>query len=265
MRHREAEADDAWAVLGDRLVDGAYASVKGRIRTYVVHQQLLTHLPPPPAHLLDVGGGAGHQSIPLARLGYAVTILDPSPAMLKRARERLKAESDAVRQRVRTLRARGEDAGSATGGRRFEAVLCHGVLMYLDEPRTMVASLCASAAPGGLVSILALNSQTIAVRPGLEHRWAEALAGFDARNEHGPLGVDTRGDTVEELAAMMRAGQVEPEAWYGVWLFSDWTDVTDVTDAELPALAAVELEASRRDPYRQVSRAFHLVGRRGPD
>jgi hypothetical protein len=27
----------------------------------------------------------------------------------------------------------------------------------------------------------------------------------------------------------------------------------------------VELEASRRDPYRQLSRAFHLVGRRPRD
>jgi hypothetical protein len=28
------------------------------------------------------------------------------------------------------------------------------------------------------------------------------------------------------------------------------------------ATAAVELEASRRDPYRQLSRVFHLVGRK---
>ena len=28
--------------------------------------------------------------------------------------------------------------------------------------------------------------------------------------------------------------------------------------------AAVELEASRRDPYRQLSRVFHLIGRKSP-
>jgi hypothetical protein len=32
----------------------------------------------------------------------------------------------------------------------------------------------------------------------------------------------------------------------------------------MTAQAAVELEASRRDPYRQLSRVFHLVGRKGP-
>jgi len=33
---------------------------------------------------------------------------------------------------------------------------------------------------------------------------------------------------------------------------------------QLAAAAAVELEASRRDPYRQLSRIFHLVGRKRP-
>jgi hypothetical protein len=31
---------------------------------------------------------------------------------------------------------------------------------------------------------------------------------------------------------------------------------------QVAAMAVVELEASRRDPYRQLSRPFHLVGRK---
>ena len=74
--------DDIWARLADQFADEAYASVKGLVRTYVLHQQLLEHLPPHPAAVLDVGGGAGHQSFPLAQAGYDVTLLDPSVAML---------------------------------------------------------------------------------------------------------------------------------------------------------------------------------------
>ncbi len=77
--------DDSWAPLTDPFVEGAYASVKGQVRTFVLHSQLLRHLPEPPATVLDVGGGAAHQSLPLARLGYQVTVLDPSPAMLAKA------------------------------------------------------------------------------------------------------------------------------------------------------------------------------------
>ncbi|BAH48686.1 hypothetical protein ROP_04390 [Rhodococcus opacus B4] len=34
---------------------------------------------------------------------------------------------------------------------------------------------------------------------------------------------------------------------------------------QFAAAAAIELEAGRRDPYRQLSRIFHLVGRKGPN
>ncbi|WP_279581595.1 hypothetical protein [Fodinicola feengrottensis] len=52
--------DDIWATVADQFADKAYASVKGLVRTYVMHQQLLEHLPAPPATVLDIGGGAGH-------------------------------------------------------------------------------------------------------------------------------------------------------------------------------------------------------------
>jgi len=66
---------------------------------------------------------------------------------------------------------------------------------------------------------------------------------------------------------MLSQAGVEPVAWYGVRLFTDgW--VTAYDEADQPgtagachdAVLAVELEASRRDPYRQLSRLFHLVG-----
>jgi len=66
--------DVTWASLADQFADEAYASVKGRVRTYVMHQ-LLEHLPAPPTPVLDVGGGAGHQSFPLAQAGYDMTFL----------------------------------------------------------------------------------------------------------------------------------------------------------------------------------------------
>ena len=78
-----------WASLAEQFVDEAYPSVKGYVRTDVMHQHLLEHLSEPPAAVLDVGGGAGHQSFPLAQAGYDVTLLDPSSAMLDRGGQRL--------------------------------------------------------------------------------------------------------------------------------------------------------------------------------
>jgi SAM-dependent methyltransferase len=258
------DGEDAWAELADQFADEAYASVKGRVRTYVLHRQLSEHLPPPPAAVLDVGGGAGHQSFPLARAGYHVTLLDPSTAMLDKARARLQRLPEDVQQRVRLLQADGEHADEAVRGERFAAVLCHGVLGYLERSELVLDQLCRCVAPGGLVSIMAGNANAMAVRPALERRWDDALAAFDATTEIGVLGVSTRADTVEELGEQLRDRGVEPLRWYGVWLFVDWLEFSGVTldvgDAQ--RVAAVELEASRRDPYRGLSRVFHLVGRK---
>ncbi len=142
----------------------------------------------------------------------------------------------------------------------------HGVLGYLERPEPLLNQLCRCATEGGIVSIMTGNANAAAVRPALEQRWDDALASFDASREIGVLGLPTRADTVEELSGQLRSRGVEPLRWYGVWLFVDWLDFNgaelDPSDSKLVAAAAVELEASRRDPYRQLSRIFHLVGRK---
>jgi len=261
--------EDVWAGLADQFVDGAYASVKGYVRTYVMHHHLLEHLPAPPVSVLDVGGGAGNQSFPLAQAGYEVTLLDSSPAMLDRAQQRLQLLPDEAQRRVTLLLSDGESAEEAVNGGRFAAVLCHGVLGYLEDPAPLVYQLCRCAASGGVVSIMTGNAKAMAVRPALERRWDDALASFATTSEVGVLGVQDRADTVEGLSELMQNQGVEPLRWYGVWLFVDWLEFSgaelDPSESQqVEAMAAVELEASRRDPYRQLSRVFHLLGRKGP-
>ncbi|MGH3743241.1 MAG: class I SAM-dependent methyltransferase, partial [Mycobacteriales bacterium] len=194
-------------------------------------------------------------------------LLDSSPAMLDKARQRLARLPAEAGRRVTLLPGDGEHADEAVNGDRFAAVLCHGVLGYLEQPEPLVAQLCRCAAPGGVVSIMTGNAKTSAVRPALERRWDDALASFDTRTGIGVLGVQGRADTVEEISELLRSSGVEPVRWYGVWLFVDWLEFggaeLDPGDTQqVVATAAVELEASRRDPYRQLSRVFHLVGRK---
>lgn len=232
----------------------------------MIDAHLRAHLPPPPAAIVDVGGGGGNQSIPLARSGYQVTIADPSEAMLAGAAEALELEKADVAGRVRLVRTDAEGAGAVLGSQRFAGVLCHGVIMYVDDPRAFTAALADLAEPGGIVSLVAKNACCLATRPALERRWAVALAAFDTDRQVNGLGMDTRADTVEDLSALLAQVGVTPVAWYGVRLFTDgWASSYDQADPgtachDLDALLAVELEASRRDPYRQLSRLFHLIG-----
>jgi S-adenosylmethionine-dependent methyltransferase len=255
-------AEDSWAPLAERFVDGHYGTLRGRVRTHVIAAHLRDHLPHSPAALVDVGGGAGNQSVPLAREGYQVTIVDPSEAMLERARARLAAEPAEVARRVRLVQASAEQAREVLGAERFGGVLCHGVIMYVEEPRPFVAALADLAEPGGMISLVAKNAGTLASRPAMEGDWAAALAAFDTDRQVNNLGLDTRADTVEGLASMLADFGVEFVNWYGVRLFTDgWTSPPADAGGEDEAMA-VELRASRLDPYRQMSRLFHLIGQR---
>jgi S-adenosylmethionine-dependent methyltransferase len=236
-------------------------TLRGLVRYTLVGRQLEKHLPPPPARVADVGGGAGHQSIPLARNGYEVTILDPSPAMLREAHQTLASEGVDVRRRVRLVQGEGEQGAEILGAESFDAVLCHGVLMYLEDPRPMIHELASIGRPGAMVCVLAKNASALALRPALEGRYGEALAALDAERDLGGLGVLTRGDTVEGLSALFEEAGLGVVQWYGVRMFTDHLGDRD-PGTELPEVLELEWEASRRDPYRAVARLIHLVGQR---
>ncbi len=197
------------------------------------------------------------------RAGYEVTIVDPSAAMLQRAEALVAQESPEIIRRIQLVEATAEQAPEALGRGVFAGVLCHGVIMYVDEPRPFVAALADLAQPGAVVSLVAKNIDTLAVRPALEGDWTTALAAFDADRQVNGLGVDTRPDSLEGLTQMLADVGIERVAWYGVRLFTDgWTqEARDSPGVESEStVLAVELEASRRDPYRCMSRLFHLVG-----
>ena len=109
----------------------SYLSKAGTLRAVVRHtlvaRQLSARLPQPPARIADIGGGAGHQAIPLAQEGYEVTLLNPSRAVLRVARGILESEEEGPRRRVRLVEGAGERASEILGGFPFDAVLCHGV------------------------------------------------------------------------------------------------------------------------------------------
>ena len=182
--------------------------------------------------------------------------------MLERAAQNLAREDRAVSRRVRLVQAHGEHAPAQLGDSAFGGVLCHGVLMYLDDPEPLIDALCQLAAPAGVLSIVAKNVEVMALRHVHEGDWAAAIAAFDSDRQVNGLGIDTRGDHVDRLSDMLAQRSVDPIAWYGVRLFTDgWTPDRPSSDPEDLVLQA-ELIASQREPYRRLSRLFHLVGRR---
>ncbi|NEB01739.1 methyltransferase domain-containing protein [Streptomyces sp. SID13726] len=213
--------------------------------------------------VLDVGMGQGTQALRLARAGHQVTGVEQDPRMISAAREALAAEPEGIRERVRLVQGDGRDTGVHFLPGSFDVVLCHGVLMYVQEPDPLLAGLARMLAPGGLLSLLVRNGDALAMRPGLGGDWDMALPAFDATTYRNRLGLDVRADRLDTLTATLAGIGAPLQAWYGVRVFTD----TAVDGAEIPAdvetLLACEERAGRTDPYRGVAALLHLCGVRG--
>jgi ubiquinone/menaquinone biosynthesis C-methylase UbiE len=102
----------------------------GRLEFVRTKELLARHLPPPPAVVVDVGGGPGAYAIWLAAEGYRVHLLDPVELHVEQAREAASRHATATLESARVGDARALPWGAAT----VDAVLALGPLYHLPEP-----------------------------------------------------------------------------------------------------------------------------------
>ncbi|WP_367041126.1 class I SAM-dependent methyltransferase [Streptomyces sp. Je 1-332] len=212
--------------------------------------------------VLDVGMGQGTQALRLARAGHKVTGVEQDPAMVAAARAALGAEPEGIQGRVRIVEGDGRETGVHFLPGSFDVVLCHGVLMYVEEPDALLAGLARMLAPGGLLSLLVRNADALAMRPGLAGDWAGAMAAFDSTVYRNRLGLEARADRLAAVSASLAGIAAPLHAWYGVRVFTDQAsdEARPPEEAELAALLAAEERAGRTDPYRRVAALLHVCG-----
>lgn len=241
--------------------DGPDATLADRVRRAVILRQLDDHLPAPPARIVDVGAGSGWLAARLARRGFEVVALDASPARLRLARERLADQPPQVAARVRVVRGRALRARDVLGAGGFAVVCCHAVLPFVDDPAGLWATLAGLAEDGAVVSVIAKNGDALAMRAGLEGRFAAAAELLGGGREHAADGTPLAAHSVDELTAAARRVGLTVRRWYGVQTFT--AHRSEPAGAEQVAAAVdLELRAGRRDPYRRVARQVHVVGTR---
>lgn len=113
-------------------------------------------LVPPGAHnrlACDVGVGTGRISSELLRVGFEVTGVDASPAMLDQARSRLEGATLKLGSLAQRLPVDDDSAGLVT---------CLRVVKYLPRWPQAISELARVAAPGGIVCFDLANARSFA-------------------------------------------------------------------------------------------------------
>lgn len=116
----------------------------------VTMRALAEFLPPPPAAILDMGGGPGRYSITLAQRGYTVTLADLSQQNLALARQKA---AEAQVQLADVVHANVLDL-AAFAPQAYDAALVLGPLYHLlteDDRQRAVQEVLRLIKPGGIL------------------------------------------------------------------------------------------------------------------
>lgn len=213
--------------------------------------------------MLDVGGGDGRDSVPLALRGHDVTVVDTAPGMLRAAAAR--AAAAGVAHRVRTLEASVDDDLTGLAGEGYDLVLCHFLLHYRPAGAGDVARLAALLRPGGRLSLIAPNPHHRVVQRLLREGPAQALEELDTDEWHtATVAHSGRKLPREEVEAEIASAGLRIVGDYGGRIANDL--LTDDAAKDDPAyyadLERLELALCDRDPFRRFGMFWQLVAER---
>ncbi len=158
----EVTAHYADGYEAERLARGA-----GQIELARTQELLRRYLPPPLVVVLDVGGGPGRYALWLARLGYAVHLIEALPLHVELAHQASAAQPDAPIASISLGDARRLEWPNASA----DAVLLMGPLYHLTERADRIAALSEARRvlrPGG-VALAAGISRFASTMDGLRN------------------------------------------------------------------------------------------------
>ncbi len=149
---------------GERLV-----SIRGQLELVRTQELVERYLPPPPAVIFDVGGGAGIYSFWLAAKGYEVHLIDAVPLHIKQAGEVAHHQPNAPLASMAVGDARQLERMENS----VDVVLLLGPLYHLIEREDRITALREARRilrPGGVVLAVGI-SRFISTITGLSAGW----------------------------------------------------------------------------------------------
>lgn len=210
--------------------------------------------------VLDIGGGTGGFAVPLAELGYRVTVVDPSPDSLA-ALERRAAEAG-LDHSISAVQGDAVDVVALLGSQAVDVVLCHSVLEVVDDPAGALSAIAEVLRPGGLASIVVPNRAGATITRVAAGRLAEArelISSVDGVLADGdPL---RRRFSLDSLDELITGAGLSPQTSHGVRVFADHAPqaLLDTDPQALSDLVALEHAAAADPAYLAVASALHVL------
>lgn len=235
----------------------------GRLRSELAWANLLPFLPGGASNLraLDVGGGTGFASVQLARMGFKVVLLDSSEQMLQIGRQQ--AEICGVTGQVSFCHADSVQVPELFAAESFDAVVCHNLLEYADNPSATVRDIAGVLRKGGVFSVLVRNRAGEVLKDVVKSGdWRLATANLTAETVVDALyGNRTRVFSPAGLHELLSRAGFEILAEHGVRVFFDYLGIENSTDANYSEIFELESTLGARPEFFAIARYIQVIAR----
>jgi S-adenosylmethionine-dependent methyltransferase len=257
----------------ERFQNGAYdyaaylETPEGRLRADLVFANLQDFLPRQPMNeplnALEVGCGTGAAAVRLAQLGFHITLLDSSQAMLDIAKHT--ADEAGVRNRVTLVRGDAAQLTSLFGAASFDVVLCHNILEYVDDPASVLRGAYRLLRDTSAILSIVVRNQAGEVFKAAIQAGDMAAAEANLTAEWGfesLYGGRVRLFTSAGLRAMLNAASLALVAERGVRVLADYLPPRISRSSEYVPILELERKLGSRPEYAAVARYSHWLAHR---
>ena len=243
--------------LAGRFKKNIYGTDKGQIRLAVLWQHLLDQLPQltagRPLRILDAGCGLGVFALRLAELGHQMMLCDISADLLAQAEASFAQHLPDAQVEFRHA-SLFEVADSEK--EPHDLVLCHAVLEWLAEPQLSIPALQRLVKPGGHLSLMFYNVNSLIYRNLVRGNLRKVKSGRYA-GEQNSLTPQHPLDP-QQVYGWLAESDFSTLDRAGVRVFYDYMERRLRDNLPLEAIIEMELLYSRQEPYLSLGRYIHL-------
>ncbi len=256
------ECDRNFDDLAMRFRRNVYGSLKGQVRLAVLERDFRENIPQfltdsSGLSIADIGAGQAQFSAMLSRFGAKIVLNDISAEMLQLARETFN-ELKAHEQQVKIIQCLLQTLADTLGEHKFDLVLCHAVLEWMAQPRSLFEHLRELIKPGGFLSITFYNKNGLEFKNLLRTNFT-----FDAENFRSFRGSLTPWNPQSPLGVL---NELENHGFSvlvksGIRVFHDYILDPEQRNSDAHGLIQKELEYSQKEPFWQMARYIHFLCR----
>lgn len=247
--------------LAARLKRNIYSSDKGTVRLALLKHDMLAGVQEIASgrqlQILDAGGGMGQISRWLAGMGHQIVLCDISAEMLGIAAA--ENELEGLQDQITIIQAPLQDLPALLPERKFDLILLHGVIEWMQEPFTAIEALTPMLVDTGAISLLYFNRNKLILKWGINGQIDKATSGLP----HNPRQLTPSHPLSEaDLAPVFMQYRLTPTSKAGIRIFYGF--FSKLINKQVPCHASIDLEKQYcyTEPFASLGEHTHYILRK---